>query len=307
MFENEHEFKQLISRLKIDSTSRHGHKQELREQMLWLFEQTRKRETELSDKNINDNFSILKIWSLRIAAVAAVVILTAVIGSHIFNNRMQEELPEFLISTVQQPWMHAVVTNYHDGNEQVQEFWFNFTACKKFQIDSLDEISEWDYSDQKRQYDFRGQAKTLTISSIPNSRLFEGNLALNLLCQFVECEDSEDFIPTGRNNNVRIFKLDRSFNTGDKIVYGNRVFATQLRIEVDTQSGLIVAGAIDYLNENEQLVNQSIFKVDYPDSGPADIYELGVPDVVEIIDLSTRAVIRPTPEPIPTGTPENPN
>lgn len=80
MFKNEDDFKKFIDGLSIDTQPNPAHREKLRQEMLSVFDETKKQQSNILRRTVM-NTLVPKI------AAAAVIIIAVVIGIHYFNNQ----------------------------------------------------------------------------------------------------------------------------------------------------------------------------------------------------------------------------
>jgi len=86
---------------------------------------------------------------------------------------------------------------------------------------------------------------------------------------------------------------------------GKSVAKMKLTIVADSKTNLIIGGGGEFIDELDSLIARTEWQISYPEAGPRDIYDLGVPRTARVIDRTTRPIGTPAHEPGLAPTPAN--
>jgi hypothetical protein len=312
MFENETDFKKLVDRLNIDTRPNPAHREKLRRQMLSAFQ-----ESEQGHASRKTPFrwvaTIMSSPITKLAAAAAIVV-AALIAIHQFGGSTDSTtraFAEMKQAMEEMPWMHVMSREYHDGDEQINQQWLNFASKMMFKVTSEGSIWCWDYGPGQKQYFYNPSIRTVTISELPKGGLYGSNSPYNLLDILIEymAEEGasiEQHSDKFNNRDAKVYEVEKT-RPDEAMSIGRAVVAKmKFTIIADIQTKLLIAGGMRYLDKNNEIITHTKWEIDYPQTGPQDIYELGVPRTANIIDKTKEPVVIPTPgyelAPTPDGT-----
>lgn len=299
MADNEQNFRRLVAGLKIDAEPDPAHRERLRRQMLQTFEETAR-----TSRRGNSRFEILHL-NLRRLTIAAAVLVTATVlvaatmrawtwlspgGVSTFN--------EAAIETKRMPWMHAVIKASAGSEVRTLEHWYNFAAKKTYVVTKDGSVLGWEYGPEHAQFVYNPRVKTVTVSDLMSASPFGAESAYNLIDAFTVFAGNEGHMRTWAYREWR--KTVRGFAV-ESTVRGVNIAgrsATKLRIRVLTDpwtGGRIASAQVEYLAQDGRTLGHEFWTIDYPRSGPAGMFDLGVPADVRVIDRRQQ----------PTGTPGN--
>lgn len=308
MFENETDFKKLVNRLNIDTKPNAAHREKLRRQMLFAFSQTGGRHK--PQATVSRFRRIITVSPIAKIAAAAAITIAAFIGIHKLGGPEgpAAALAQIKRATEKKPWMHIVIKERRDQEEPVEQHWYCFAAKKTFGISSSGTIWCLDYGAGQKQFHYRPSVKTLTVSDLPTTGLFGADSAYNLLdtvsvywaeegasiLQHTEKHDGTD---------VTVYEIEKTkpnINMEGKIVA-----KMKLAIMADSKTNLVIGGGGEFLDEADSLIARTEWQISYPQAGPRDIYDLGVPRTARIIDRTTRPIGTPPHDPRLAPTPQS--
>jgi len=224
--------------------------------------------------------------AIKIALIPSTV-LVILIGAILFFNPFTSTLAfaDMVKAMKQQVWVHAVGEIQIDKDIRTIENWINFEDAIEIDRNRDGNIR---YSNKKDDvvYQYNVQRNSLTIASMSDEYAPRGEALpsspLELLEGIISQYTAQDHADISRgivNENghdievVRIM-LDLEDDTNIKEDY-------TLRIDKSTQ--LLEKIDVVVLREGVQVSSVDI-RIDYPQTGPQDIYAAGVPLTVEILD-----------------------
>ncbi len=221
-------------------------------------------------------------WSALGAVSTAASILLALL---LFWNSTSVSWAEMLAAVGSRPWVHGTRT-YSDGQRSATaEFWVStahHSAAFKFGDQQQFEDAETGIS---LQYD----AKEGAIYRVPSLRLGEGfytagNLPGLLARLILDKADSRDLF-----YGERVIKAERHQEEHDGKQWldylihleriGNASLNRTVRIRLNRATQLP-----ELCEERQANGAMAVTRFDYPDSGPQNIYDLGVPKTAKLID-----------------------
>ena len=193
------------------------------------------------------------------------------------------------------PWMHVVSERYHNGEKQKTEHrWYHFTSRKQFLLASNGAVRCWDNSDAQKQYVYDPRAQILTIRDLPEEGFYGSVSAFSMLESLLANWDEQDatikiHMDRFEDRNVKIYEIIETL-PDDAMSIGPTVVAKiKYRLVTSIETSLIVAGRIEHLDEDNQVLSRIEQTIHYPETGPEDIYALGVPRTAEIVDKTDGA------------------
>ena len=299
MFENEDDFKNIVDRLNIDTKPNPAHREKLRQRML-----------SMSIGSFTTRITIMKGPIPKLVA-AAVIIIVAIGSIHKFVGSLDGTTAAFaqMKEAMQKmPWMHAISREYYKGTERINQHWQHFPSKKLFEITSDGSISHHDYGTGKKMY-FYATEGTLTISDLKKGGFYGSGSPHNLIDAFVQymVEENASIVQhPGKFNDldVKVYEIEK-IRPDDGMSIGSTVVAKiKYYLMADTKTKLMVAATVEYLDKSNNVISYTKTEVDYPETGPEDIYALGVPHTAKIIDKTLVAIDIKLPRPMFHGTPQ---
>ena len=301
MFKDESEFKQVVDRLNIDTTPNPAHREKLRRQMLSVL-----------DKTSQNHITPLGVFrrtimrnSMTKLAAAAGIIIAAFIFIHQLGGSVDgttAALARVIENTKKMPWMHVISqSSYNGGQKRTGHGWYHFASKKHFSLASNGAAWCWDNSEAQKQYTYNPHDKKLIISDLPKGGFHGSDSAFSMLESLLTNWNKKDATikqHTERldGRKVEVYEIvetlpDEAMSIGSAIVA-----KIQYKLLADTETSLIVAGRIEHLDKNNKVLARTEQQIDYPKTGPNDIYALGVPRTAEIIDQTSVALAKETNE-----------
>ena len=292
MFEDERDFRKLVAGLKTNDEPDPAHREQLRDRMLQAFEQGRVRSVparayEETPSGVRPSgtrfpFSRLAIAaSILIAASAGLWLWFALAGGRVALDRV-------LAATESAPWLRAAVAaTYPDGRVRNEQHWCNFAAREVYVV-ADDGIVSYDYGPDRMKLSYNPRLKTLEISELPRIGPFGAESAYSLVQTFAVFASKDDVtLETsttqldGRTVGVyAVEKIDPALILDGKIVSGVR-----MTVFADPAMKRIVAADVEYRGPGGDVLAREDWAMSYPQSGPASVYDVGVPRTIRVSDL----------------------
>lgn len=289
MSDTEHEFQKHVAGLKIDVEPDPLHREQLRRQVLRAFDATAPQTPPQRG-----------VYIAKLAVAAAIVLGAGAIFYRFTTPKdtIAAELAATRHAVQQKPWMHVVTTR----GQEVETHWHDLGADRMFLTTAQSEVLYWDNGPAQKQFVYNPHIRTVTVDHLPRWGFRASGSVLAMLDTML-ARRQQDTAAVERSSdtlggrNVRVYKAEAiraegstSFDRGAADNAATRMVQTFI---VDTQTKLLVAGQIDRLDRQGNVITRETFDVDYPQTGPANIYDLGVPASARIIDRTQQ----------PTGTP----
>jgi hypothetical protein len=218
-------------------------------------------------------------------ATAAMIIIAVLIGIKYFGGPIDgasAAWADVIENTKKMLWLHTVANGTQKGKEVVTEQWMSFES-KVFAYKLSDgHIRYYDYSKQKL-WEYEPQSRTISIS-YPKYKGDNIITKLKSIGSFLGIA-IEELTKIGGNviersgtyngNTVRIYEVTFSEHPAFK--------KFNIKFFVDPNSQLVIAEKIKATDENGNILMEAEGKIDYPETGPTCIYDLGVPSSAKII------------------------
>jgi hypothetical protein len=228
------------------------------------------------------------IWTIIVKspitklAAAAVIIIAVLVSLNQFRGSPEVAstvLADVIENMKKMPWMEIISTKYSEGEEPViHHEWYDF-ASKKTLVKYADSICCFDYANG-RLYFYRFSDQAFEVTELPEISFYGTNSAFNIVNDFIIYMKYDGFLVTQRKDtlngeDVEIFELSKSYPDVDMKTV---VDTFEIELIVNRENKLLLAGSSERkrLYEGGETTAYN-FKVTYPESGPKDIYALGVP------------------------------
>jgi len=232
------------------------------------------------------NVDSASIWRIIMRSpitklAAAAVIIVAIIAVHQFGASIDGTTPvyaEIMKSMEKMPWLHATV----EGPGERLEGWFSFERRVYFQKHTpKNEIRYQDHLSQTIQV-YNADSNTITISHVAGNELGKfGGSVLDMpryIVMLFEQGGGEVVQKTGKykGEDAKIYNMRANLGGMDMTV----------EMVVDIDNELLLYINQKGFNTNGELNIEANAYFDYPESGPDDIYSIGVPISAKIIDVN---------------------
>jgi len=301
MVQNEHNFRKLVAGMKIDAEPDPAHRERLRRQMLQTYEETARIARGGSS---NSRF---QISNLKRLAIAAAVLIAATIGAWaLLSGGGPTTLDQVLLATKRMPWMHAVIKGPAGSEVRTLQHWYNFTAEKTYMVTKDGSVLGWEYGPEHEQFVYSPRIKAVMVSELAPASPFGVESAYNLIDAFAVLADKDG----GRTTTWAIRRVsgDARWYEIEGAVQGVSIdgrSAARLKISVlaNPRTKRVVEADIVYYGQDGNTLGREFWNIDYPRSGPASMFDLGVPATARVIDRRQQPVGTPSDEPATTPTP----
>lgn len=310
MFENEHEFRKVVAGLRIDAEANPAHRERLRRQMLERFEQARSGGQRAEDRGqlrepVRPAFSVVRFPYSRLA-VAAAVLVVATAGLWVWRGSAggPASFTQVRLATKKMPWLHAIVNTFQNGDVQTQQHWYNFAAQEAYVVMDDGAVLGWEYGSDQKKLVYSPRLKALMISELPKSGLFGSDSAYNLVdafAQFAAGDGVDERTVEREGKSVRAYGLERA--DPGLTIDGRPVTRFGITLMADPATKRVVAANIEHRGAGGNLLVREEWVVSYPPSGPASIYDAGVPRTARVVDMRQGHIGTPGNEPAPISTP----
>ncbi|MCK5272291.1 MAG: hypothetical protein KAJ52_06925 [Sedimentisphaerales bacterium] len=216
---------------------------------------------------------------------AAVIIIAVIIGINQLGGPVDITTIAFADITEAMnnvPWMHTSSRGFDHRVKGVVELWVGFETKINAVKDFNGEIRFWNVKEHK-QYKYDPDTQTITIDyayedKMPLTMSSPVSLLESMHKMFKE-QGAEIITKRGEYNgqNVQIQEISLSS-------VGQNAGSNILRFYIQSNSKLLLAAQVKGTDSNGNIVVDGETTFDYPQTGPADIYDLGAPRDARIID-----------------------
>ena len=221
---------------------------------------------------------IMKSKITKLAA-AAVIIIAACVVIHQSGGSLDVATSAFAQiseNMKQMPWLHAVVEGMFSGKQERLEGWISFESKINATRHSSGEIT-YCHKDMLHKYD--PESNTITISYVPNDELEKMGSVWDywdtMIKQFSEADaEIGQEKSTYEGKETRVFKISSS-------AFGTPM---EIKLTVDAKKNLPILVNQKVFAANGKVTTEAKGCFDYPENGPADIYDLGVPRSATVIN-----------------------
>ncbi len=309
MFENERDFRKTVARMRIDTQPDPAHRERLRRQMLATYEAAGTSTDTPVPAVASTQPRRVSLVLLKLA-VAALIVLGVGVGIHrlLHLDRGPLTFDQVRQATQKMVWLHAVVTEYRDGQVRTDQQWNNFADGQAYTLMDDGSVVHADYGAAHKKFLYSPHVKAMVVTDLPSEGLFGARSAHTLIDSFAmfAAKDTaavNEWSDQYAGKSVRVFELDQA-DPGLK-VDGRTVLQLKLRLMADPETKRLIAAHIEKHGTRGDLLAREEWVISYPQSGPAGIHDLGVPATVRVLDQTSRTIGTPGEEPRPIGTPQN--
>jgi len=197
-------------------------------------------------------------------------------------------LAEVIEKTQRMPWMKVkvAVTEEPGGEKEVYHQWYDFGSKKMF-TKRASYVRLSDLAEEKDYY-YRFSDNTLSIKKLIE-KFFWADSPIGFWGKLVEELESDGWHLTQRRDkfgsaDVEVFEFSKPlpWNSHGPIVDGTEVSKEKLELIVDRKSKLVIASSSEWIDKKDEVLRHSEWLISYPESGPRDIYALGVPTTAKL-------------------------
>jgi len=224
--------------------------------------------------------NIIKSRITKIAAAAAIIIVAIIIGVNQFRGSI--DLVTIAIADISEamknvPWMHHINRGFEKG---VTEQWIGFET-KIHALKWVNGTITFSNIKEHKKYEYDPENNSITIDyayedDFPSSPVSFLEDAIKMLE-----EQGVEIITKETEYNGQIVQLQEISPPETPNKWGES-YILRLYIQPDTK--LLLAGQVKGTDSNGNTIMDGEITFDYPQTGPADIYDLGVPRDAKIID-----------------------
>ncbi len=223
---------------------------------------------------------------VKLTAAAAILITAAIVGVHYFSPTPVRavEFSEITEAMSDVPWVHTVTFAQGEPLPGRRDEWFCFKTQVLAEARPDGKMTFWRHQERtKASYD--PKSNTITLSSMEED---DRPPYVSSPAEFLEAA-LKDFQERGgkivarmddyQGRRVQVQEFSGSVMTHDgvpKYVTG--------KIYVDPRSKLLYGGEVQVANANGAIDGTAELTVDYPQTGPQDIYDVGAPRDARVID-----------------------
>jgi len=280
MFENENEFKNLVTNLNIDDSPSDTHRQTLRRKMLSTFNA----KTDSPAPNRQVLRKIIMKKNITKLAAAAVIIIAVLIGVNHFGGSIDVASiawADVQTAFIDQPWVHV---KYDNGREE----WHNLHEGKVFYKDEnnnglcrvKDMVSEtshmyftgFDHIIEHTSKSTRKKDKAFHWQPLTTWEAIVDNLGHH---NHSDVEKHFDII-----NGKEFILFDRYFTDA----FDKRVLIQQLWADQTTHLPVRIRKKLTANESRQQNRKYITGNFDFPQTGPSTIYDIGAPVHLKIVN-----------------------
>ena len=233
---------------------------------------------------------------------AAAVIVIAVVGGIYMLESTSVAIGQVKAAMEKVKWMRVV------SEESDSEMWLGFKAKIIIVKENDGAVTYTDFG-QRQDFQYMPGTQTITVSKIPNQiyelgpkgplGMLESPLGvLDDIRKVVEADDGQITNSRGKyeGSDVAIWKFSHkepecySLDANGKLVqvpreeYGDET----ITVFIDTMKHLPLGLTTKFV-KNGTLLRETHTKLEYPETGPKDIYDLGVPKSATIVDRTEQS------------------
>lgn len=298
MSANEHEFRKLVAGLRTNDEPNPAHRERLRRQMLQTFEQSGARGASArASKGTPYGVIVAGLPFVRLA-IAAAILLAAAAGLWMLlhsSNRLTS-LDRVLVATENAPWLLGIATRYFNGEVETEQHWCNSAAKEVYTLTDDQAVVAYDYGAQQVKLAYSPRLKTVIVAELPRTGPYGVESAYNFVQTFTNFAARDDVSIEestaeyeGRMVQTFGFETDDPGTGPD----GKRFTRLSMTILADPRTERIVAANVEHRGRPGTVPIREEWVMSYPSSGPASVYDMGVPRTARVFD--TRQSYRGTP------------
>ncbi len=246
--------------------------------VMGTLEESKKKKSSTIQPNIWRIIMRSRITKLTAAAVIVIAVIICVNqfggsidGASVLYARVKESIEK-------KPWIHAKHTILRGEKKFGGEEWFSFERKIAIGIEDNGKIEYSDFSNQKR-YDYLPTPGTITISQIKEPpSLLEAKTPLELCKRVIEMKGA-----SGAKFSQSLIERDGKTLEIWEVVQLGDTGSEKIKLFIDTQEYLPIVAEVSHTDHTGKTTYQGTIEFKYPESGPKNIYELGVPKDAKIV------------------------
>lgn len=211
-------------------------------------------------------------------AAAAVIIVAVLLTLKYFTGSINATSAAFAqvkeaINEVN--WLHCI----NKASSGETEEWYSFESQIKILKEDTGKVTCYNYR-EKREHVYDPSTRTVTVSYLPGDPFAFGTASpLALVEKLIQKEQergAELIRKTGEYNQTEVesWEVMRAEENGIE----------RIKLFIGIKRHLPIAAEVKYINLNGKIIYEGNVKFEYPENGPANIYELGVPKSATVVD-----------------------
>ena len=214
-------------------------------------------------------------------AAAAVIVIAVLIGMNYFGGSIDGT--RILYAKVREaiekkPWICIKHTVLKGEKAFGGEEWFSFEPKITVEIVDDGRIKYSDFSHNRR-YEYLPMSGTITISQIKEHPSFlEAKTPLELCKKVIEMKQA-----SGAEFSQSFIERDGKTLEVWEVVQLGDTESEKIKLFIDTQEYLPIVAEVSHTDHNGKTTYQGTIEFKYPESGPKNIYELGVPKDAKVV------------------------
>jgi hypothetical protein len=227
-------------------------------------------------------------------AAAAVIIIGLVSVMYRDNDSIDITTPAFskMIEAMEKmPWLHIVRHDYAKNYQQ--ESWFSYSSKILVTTYGNEKVQYLDLPNNKK-YIYQPDIDTVTISYTSNSYRVIYDFPRSLVDNYKKRweADGTDVKHEVKHEHGQYqgIDVDVYYSVSYSTYQGMQYLLSRSKLIVDRHKQVPILSETKYWGPNGEIRTDSNAIFDYPENGPKNIYEMGVPKSAKILDYS------PTPE-----------
>ncbi len=246
---------------------------------LMVYERTQKEKLARSEPNI---WRIIMRSRLTKFTATVVIIIAILFGINQFNGSPDGAsvlYAQVRKSIEKKPWICTKQTVKGEKLFSGEE-WFSLESKIMVEIVGDGRITYYDYN-HNRKYEYKAMSGIITISPIKESSLFlETRTYLELFEKLIEMKkkmgaEFKRTLVEQDGKTLEIWEVTRTDDTGSE----------KLKLFINIKEYLPINAEITYTDTAGKVIDQGTIEFEYPENGPKNIYELGVPKDAKVIYL----------------------
>lgn len=224
---------------------------------------------------------IMKSRITRSAAAAIIIFVGLLLLSYFTGstNIVPAAFAQVVEAVKKESWMHSTTTFSKPEETGVWERWISFESQVEIDIKSDGKVIFDDYPKQKT-YVYNPSTEVITVRTSLYDTVANGASGpLELFEKLIQIQvDKGAEIDHKKTKGTEIYKIMTHVDKGVEVV----------ELKVDLETYLPVALEVRLRGHDGQLLYSVSVNFDYPESGPKNIYEVGVPKSAKIIVNGTQ-------------------
>jgi len=227
---------------------------------------------------------------IRKFAAAAVIIIAVLIGINYFGGSIDGAGVAFGQMTEAMrkvPWMHATCRGHMRGIDFSSEEWIGFKGKIRANKRRDGKVAFWDI-EEHRYYMYDPENRDITIDYVYDAYAHEGNLPFELSSpiSFLESMD-KSLKEQGAQITIKEVEYNGQIVQLQEICLSmeqnEESFTVKMNLYVQPETKLLLAANSIGTDSKGNIIGESETTYSYPETGPENIYDLGIPRDTKII------------------------